>query len=131
MGGASPFSGLARIKMMICKHCEEPLVKTDFNTGYYLYRCLNWDCPLHHERQGTQAKGSVPITGLFPFLATEPKKVKQRIPTRLRPNYQAYLKQKKENYRTLLKLGLEPREAAKCVSNKSTKEIVERERVMV
>ena len=83
---------------MFCQNCEQPLMEMEFSKGFE-YVCDNWQC----------------------YMFRRPQRCRTKIPeatadgsnhwARSGPSYEAYKDRKRENYRLLRDIGIEPQKA--------------------
>jgi len=83
---------------MLCKNCEQKLLRIDGNSAYCAYECDNVYCHLFAHPQHYEPKNHKAI----------PEAIRSR---RASSTYESYKAQKRENYQLLRNLGIEPKQA--------------------
>jgi len=102
---------------MTCKECNSELKEFNF-PNYIVYACINWRCNLHRERQGCIRVAPLPVP--------KEKKSHPSVPSYLRSNIEKELARKHRNYRLLVDAGVSPKVACRNMSDKRTREILEK-----
>jgi hypothetical protein len=91
---------------MLCKNCEQKLLKIDGNSAYYAYECDNVYCYLfaHPQHYGPKNPEALPQAARYRNVYSS--------------TYEDYKAQKRENYELLRNLGIEPKQANLMSSSK-------------